>query len=194
MKYTIKAKPTKYNGRLYRSRLEARWAVYFDLNDIDFEYEPFDLEGWSPDFLINGDTVVEVKPVDIYYKFNSIYKVGDCRELLLFTENTFTKIANHFLSEKKFPRLIPRDYGCLLLGIKNHGYYFKNYRSKVDNNLFQTELDWFIKMMHVREENKIDPLINHRYDNYYIGISEIMEFDNKKWQEAGNRVQFLKPN
>lgn len=65
MKYNIPAKPTKYNGRLYRSRLEARWAAFFDILKIPFEYEPFDLNGWSPDFSLEIDNVkvlVEVKP------------------------------------------------------------------------------------------------------------------------------------
>ena len=32
--------PTLYNGRRYRSRLEARWAAFFDLVRWPFEYEP----------------------------------------------------------------------------------------------------------------------------------------------------------
>ena len=52
MKYTIKAHPTKYNGVQYRSRLEARWAAFFDLIGWKHEYEPIDLPGWSPDFRV----------------------------------------------------------------------------------------------------------------------------------------------
>ena len=73
MKYTIKAHPTKYNGVQYRSRLEARWAAFFDLIGWQHEYEPIDLPGWSPDFRVvfrcghsecNGShsLLVEVKP------------------------------------------------------------------------------------------------------------------------------------
>ncbi len=66
MKYEISAKPTKYNGRLYRSRLEARWAAFFDLLEWDYEYEPVDFKHWSPDFLINGydgiKLYLEIKP------------------------------------------------------------------------------------------------------------------------------------
>jgi hypothetical protein len=61
--YTIAAIPTLYHGRQYRSRLEARWAAFFDLLDWEFEYEPFDLGLWSPDFLLtNWNVLVEVKP------------------------------------------------------------------------------------------------------------------------------------
>jgi hypothetical protein len=57
--------PTVYKGRQFRSRLEARWAAFFDLLHWPYEYEPFELPGWIPDFLLLGDTrvLVEVKPV-----------------------------------------------------------------------------------------------------------------------------------
>lgn len=66
--YNISAKETEYQGRLFRSRLEARWAAFFDLCGWNWEYEPFDLEGWSPDFIIYGlkDILVEVKPINIF--------------------------------------------------------------------------------------------------------------------------------
>jgi hypothetical protein len=50
--YTIKAHPTTYAGVRFRSRLEARWAAFFDLAGWRWEYEPIDLDGWSPDFLV----------------------------------------------------------------------------------------------------------------------------------------------
>lgn len=53
MIYTITAHPTKYSGVLFRSRLEARWAAFFDLIDWRWEYEPVDLEGWTPDFRLH---------------------------------------------------------------------------------------------------------------------------------------------
>lgn len=56
--------PTCYLGRQYRSRLEARWAAFFGLLGWDFEYEPFDLQGWIPDFILpKAKVLVEVKPV-----------------------------------------------------------------------------------------------------------------------------------
>lgn len=51
----IKAIETQYKGYRFRSRLEARWAVFFDALGIEWEYEPegYDLgeAGWYlPDF------------------------------------------------------------------------------------------------------------------------------------------------
>lgn len=52
-KYTIKSHPTRYRGCLFRSRLEARWAAFFDLAGWEWEYEPFDFDGWTPDFRVS---------------------------------------------------------------------------------------------------------------------------------------------
>ena len=42
----MKVIETRYNGYRFRSRLEARWAVFFDAAGIDYRYEPegFELE------------------------------------------------------------------------------------------------------------------------------------------------------
>ena len=55
---------TKYKGILYRSRLEAKWAVMFELFGWRVQYEPYDLMGWIPDFEINEAKRVlcEVRP------------------------------------------------------------------------------------------------------------------------------------
>lgn len=37
---TIRAIETRYAGHLFRSRLEARWAVFFDALSIEWQYEP----------------------------------------------------------------------------------------------------------------------------------------------------------
>lgn len=63
--YTIKAIPTTFDGVNYRSRLEARWGAFFTILGWDFVYEPVDLNGWAPDFMIRGpagQTLIEVKP------------------------------------------------------------------------------------------------------------------------------------
>lgn len=65
------AKPieTTYKGYRFRSRLEARWAVFFDTAGIAYEYEVegFELDGqrYLPDFwLPELRWFVEVKPVE----------------------------------------------------------------------------------------------------------------------------------
>lgn len=48
----MNAIPTKYAGVQFRSRLEARWAAFFDLVGWRWEYEPIDLAGYIPDFVV----------------------------------------------------------------------------------------------------------------------------------------------
>jgi len=65
----IKAIETEYAGYRFRSRLEARWAVFFDVAGVVWEYEKegFDLgsAGWYlPDFWFPISQMwAEVKPV-----------------------------------------------------------------------------------------------------------------------------------
>lgn len=56
--------PTEYKGIQFRSRTEARWAAFFDEMRWKWEYEPYDLNGWIPDFELNAGKkrLVEVKP------------------------------------------------------------------------------------------------------------------------------------
>lgn len=57
--------PTTYRSVRFRSRLEARYAAFFDLVAWPWRYEPIDLAGYIPDFLIHfdaGDLLVEIKP------------------------------------------------------------------------------------------------------------------------------------
>lgn len=56
--------PTKYRGLQMRSRIEARWAAMFDRVGWPWEYEPIDLDGYIPDFVLmfNRPLLVEVKP------------------------------------------------------------------------------------------------------------------------------------
>ena len=55
---------TTYDGIEYRSRLEARWAAFMKNIGWDIVYEPFDGDGYIPDFLVQGSRpmLVEVKP------------------------------------------------------------------------------------------------------------------------------------
>jgi hypothetical protein len=63
----MKAIETSYNNYKFRSRLEARWAVYFDVLNLEYVYEP---EGYQegnirylPDFWLPMlECFAEVKP------------------------------------------------------------------------------------------------------------------------------------
>lgn len=67
----IRAIDTNYAGCRFRSRLEARWAVFFDEMNIGWEYEPQGIEmstasgrrRYLPDFRLDNGQWAEVKGV-----------------------------------------------------------------------------------------------------------------------------------
>jgi hypothetical protein len=87
----MRAIPTFYDGIEYRSRLEAKWAAFFDQLGWEFTYEPFDGDYYIPDFVIHGRTdshrnvpwvssslVVEIKnAVDLADYWRAVPKVAD---------------------------------------------------------------------------------------------------------------------
>jgi hypothetical protein len=75
----LKAIPTMYGGVQFRSRLEARWAAFFDLAGWRWQYEPIDLDGWIPDFRLCGSVpaLCEVKPID-FAEFDDGEKASNC--------------------------------------------------------------------------------------------------------------------
>lgn len=62
----LKAIETEYKGYRFRSRLEARWAVFFETIGYRWEYEPegFELPSgrYLPDFFVEEGGYFEVKP------------------------------------------------------------------------------------------------------------------------------------
>lgn len=126
MQYTIKAIPTTYAGVNFRSRLEARWAAFFDLCGWEWDYEPFDLEGWAPDFMLKGKTkaLVEVKPIDFSNKEKSAFRQAKARAEKAFKTATTVSPPEKSLEDmtddemKAYldkPRLSP-EYEILVVG------------------------------------------------------------------------------
>ena len=74
----MKAIDTLYNGNFFRSRMEARWAVFFDAAGIKYDYEPegFILDNghkYLPDFYLpQFGCYAEVKPL-----FREVYDDTD---------------------------------------------------------------------------------------------------------------------
>ena len=81
----MKSKQTKYKGYNFRSRTEARWAVFFDAMDIKYWYEHEDVNlkyhgRYLPDFYLpdfSGGCYVEVKGVA------DDHSIAKCKELAL---------------------------------------------------------------------------------------------------------------
>lgn len=71
---------TTYRGYRFRSRLEARWAVFFDALGVKWEYEPegFDLPGgerYLPDFYLPDVGIyVEIKPREFHNRMPTFHR------------------------------------------------------------------------------------------------------------------------
>lgn len=107
----IKAIETYYNGYKFRSRLEARWAVFFDACGVKYEYEPegFDLgDGimYLPDFLLHnvegrayGDLYVEVKGQMNDSDAEKILRFCKLHSILIVNSVPFMNMHGYFMNE-----------------------------------------------------------------------------------------------
>ncbi len=91
---TLKAIETEYKGYRFRSRLEARWAVFFDACHVRWEYEPegFVLPNgqyYLPDFLLHG---VEGRAAgDLYVEVKGKMTESDAEKIYSFSEGDSNK-------------------------------------------------------------------------------------------------------
>lgn len=79
----IKPIETIYNGYRFRSRLEARWAVFFSAVGLEYQYEPegFEMDGirYLPDFYIPSiDRWFEIKGKPL-----TVTEIKKCEEFCL---------------------------------------------------------------------------------------------------------------
>ena len=100
---TIKAIETHYKGYRFRSRLEARWAVFFDTLGIEWQYEPegFELPDgtrYLPDFwLPYFESYVEIKgqtPSGAEYK--KAQHLAKSHPVFIFAGDPYAAFAWHF--------------------------------------------------------------------------------------------------
>lgn len=181
MDYNISSKPTIYNDILFRSRLEARWAAFFDLLGFKYDYEPVDLVGWSPDFLLRGknsNIFIEVKPfitdeikAEYLIKINKGVKVREGYPACILLDN---------FTSTDFDTAVLAGY----LAWDNHNYVSCHWKLNQKGN----HSVWDIGS----EEMYFDGLLWEDWENR-------KEFATKErglpillshWRTAGNRVKF----
>lgn len=109
--------PTVYRGIRMRSRLEAKWAHMFDQFGWTWHYEPLDLAGWIPDFLVEGTpkpVLVEVKPIILEQQRNKAQETTRKIEHALgISQRRDNVVAFDELIQHK--RDLQRDYEALIL-------------------------------------------------------------------------------
>ena len=168
--------PTKYKNIQFRSRLEARWAAFFDLLEWNWDYEPVDLNGYIPDFILPDfckSLIIEVKPslqIEDLYQYTS--KI----------ENSGWEHSSLIVGSKLFE---DADWGNLLLGILFH-----------NRNWSSSRLMYCRSSSHWR--NSIASLDDNGFgvcvhaDNS-CAVADWSGFGRELWNEAGNMVQYKSP-
>lgn len=106
MNNNIKAIETQYKGYMFRSRLEARWAVFFDALGVEWQYEAEGLAMRSgyylPDFYLPRSRVyVEVKGVRPSREEMDVHCSRGCE---------FVDSGSHYLMVVG----LPGEYGAML--------------------------------------------------------------------------------
>lgn len=120
----IQAQPAVYNGIRFRSRLEARWAIFFDRLRVPYHYEPrgfqFGDVWYLPDFYLPRQCWwVEIKgqtPTE-----HELYKAGMLatttkESVLLFAGKTWLNTPGHIFAANddgnEAYRVVPGNYWC----------------------------------------------------------------------------------
>ena len=88
----IKPIETIYNGYRFRSRLEARWAVFLDSLGVKYEYEPEGFElpgvgGYLPDFriLCHASRGTEGEPFPLYIEVKGLMDEASAEKIKAFS-------------------------------------------------------------------------------------------------------------
>lgn len=195
-------KPTVYRGIQYRSRLEAKWAAFFDLLNWRFDYEPFDLKGWVPDFILYGekeDVLVEIKPIT---KF--------CVETSFKIERANPKCDVLLIGTSPF--VIQRDYNIIEIDYMSAEIHFTEppiigwlgeyYPEELDSEYntiskdsysWQKCYSWFVENRwdFCPDEGSFRGRLTGYYDgNHYNGdVNEANSIAENSWAKAINIVQ-----
>ena len=108
----IKPIETIYNGYRFRSRLEARWAVFFDALGIEYEYEPegFEIESglrYLPDFRIKcyGKRGANQKKYDWWICEGCKHCVGYDNSDISYWLSEFCNAADYTPNENGYPSI-----------------------------------------------------------------------------------------
>lgn len=130
--------PTEFKGIVYRSKLEARWAVYLDYLGIKFLYEPEGFEmsdglRYLPDFYFNDFNLYgEVKPDAPIseYDMRKMKEFGTQKELFLMYGLPESKAAMVFAPWANDSMVVPFAH----IVKSSYGFFWHTGMSFNDNN------------------------------------------------------------
>lgn len=162
---------TEYNGYKFRSRLEARWAVFFDSLGIKYEYEPegFLLDDGSmylPDFRVRccgtrGDCDPD-KAFDLYIEVKGRLTDADMKKIEMFAG--FDKYADsHYEIIKGNPVLI---VGNIPNAGEEYGFW---------------EYDWFFSYLFIDGDDYGAYPAADKHGNFYLFGGDYINWDDEEY-------------
>lgn len=189
-KYNINPKQTVYKGVVFRSRLEAKWACMFDELQWQWTYEPSEINGYNPDFIIKtkskyydcNNIIVEVKP-SVFINEDFIKK----------TINKYKGVFAHILILDDTPFVISEEYNDLFrIGygsqyIKDYPFEREEFLMKCVNDFSSMYMIWD-GMINGEVERKHFLSLNNTADMTDIHYLHTL------WIDCGNKVQFQVDN
>lgn len=135
----IEAIPTNYRGISFRSRREARWAVFWDALEVQWQYEPphhqLPSGNYLPDFLLPELRIwVEIKPdlkfLDEYERQRAIKR---CYELAIESDHTVLLYYGDVINPSESLETIYSNRSAIFFPVRPYGspnpddaYHFDN--------------------------------------------------------------------
>ena len=151
----IKAIETQYKGYRFRSRIEARWAVFFDSLGYKWEYEPEGYEfddgtRYLPDFLVNEMFWFEVKgrppeEKDLKKLSNLAHKTGKWA-FISWGDMSMTNVTKDYIDGGRIISFSPsKEFDSLVIfSIDNQSYrqrdFLCGFYEDVDGEIFLDHL------------------------------------------------------
>jgi hypothetical protein len=185
MNYTV-AHPTKYKHTLFRSRLEARRAAFFDLISWEWEYEPVDFEGCTPDFRVHQPSAYTGEGQECCIPTYDDDFSGSTFLVEVKPYDNLEQFAGHAAAEIVQGELKPRA-GCGLFGNKPQVVAWSIEYSAEDKKEFarllsRSGLSWQMEVwesLHLTGRGFYD--FNTQEDEKLVG---------ELWAEAGNATRY----
>jgi hypothetical protein len=212
MKIDYKKYPSKiseYKGITFRSKLEKKWAMMFDLLNWNWQYEPIRIGNYTPDFIIKIDDslyLVEVKPIMnrdkiIQERLRIACEKTKYRGCILLFGNIFLSdeifygefsLPSAALKKIKFINFCDEDninisdyYTTVDLVLKTTKIGLIYFNGITDNNFDNCNIGWSLK--NYIKNNRQVYVINHFMLDYSYPLPE----DNiilKWWAELNNKL------
>lgn len=135
----IEAQPATYKGVRFRSRLEVRWAIFFDQLHIPYQYEPRSFQfgdvWYLPDFYLSRQGWwVEIKgqtPTDQELAKAGLLAATTQESVLLFAGkawlSTQAYVFTHDNERKETYRVVPGNHWCRCPRCGDLAVYLRGY-------------------------------------------------------------------